>query len=111
LNKDARKAITEYLNVRPEVDHNFFLAGQRKNPLTPNGIWRIVKNYLKRAGLDGATPHTLRHTFATNLLRKHGEDLVTVGRLLGHENINTTAIYTEPTQDDLEKAVSKLEKW
>jgi integrase/recombinase XerC len=55
------------------------------------------------------TPHVLRHSFAKHVLDA-GEDLATVSRLLGHERLETTAIYTEPTARDLEEAVARLER-
>ena len=54
------------------------------------------------------TPHVLRHTFATRLLREAKVDIVTTSNLMGHENIATTTIYTQPTDADLEEAVAKL---
>ena len=56
-----------------------------------------------------AHPHMLRHTFATKLLREGKIDLPTLQNLLGHVNINTTAVYTRATMQDLEKAVEILE--
>jgi len=56
-----------------------------------------------------AHPHMLRHTFATKLLREGKIDLPTLQNLLGHVNINTTAVYTRATMQDLEKAVEVLE--
>ena len=56
-----------------------------------------------------AHPHALRHTFATKLLREGKIDLPTLQNLLGHENINTTAVYTKASMEDLEKAVEILE--
>ena len=53
------------------------------------------------------TPHTLRHTFGKGLLDA-GVDLVTVAALLGHERLETTAIYTQPSARDLERAVERL---
>lgn len=59
------------------------------------------------AGVD-VTPHVLRHTFATRLLREANADLVMVAALLGHENVSTTAIYTQPSDTDLAEAVEGL---
>lgn len=56
-----------------------------------------------------AHPHKLRHTFAIKLLREGKVDLPTLQDLLGHTNINATAIYTKVTMQDLEKAVEILE--
>jgi site-specific recombinase XerD len=53
------------------------------------------------------TPHTLRHLFGKHTLEA-GVDLVTVSTLLGHQRLETTAIYTTPRQRDLEQAVEKL---
>ena len=60
------------------------------------------------AGLPEVSPHTLRHTFGKHALHA-GVDLVTVSRLLGHERLETTAIYTTPSAADLATAVAKLE--
>jgi integrase/recombinase XerC len=55
------------------------------------------------------TPHTLRHSFAKHVLDA-GEDLATASRLLGHERLETTAIYTQPNARDPEEAVRRLER-
>jgi integrase len=57
------------------------------------------------------TPHSLRHTFGTMLIRKHKVDIVTTAVLMRHENIAITAIYTKPNQQDMIDAVEKLSKW
>ncbi len=54
-----------------------------------------------------AHPHAFRHTFATELLRK-GAPLPTVGALLGHESLQSTARYTQPSERALRDAVNKL---
>lgn len=104
LNADARKAISNYLGERGLTPGKLFI-GQRGS-MTPSGVFRTLQKYADQAGLS-VSPHVLRHTFATNLLRS-GADLVTVKNLLGHEDINTTAIYTGPTQEVLEEAVERL---
>ena len=107
LNSDARRAVSSYLVVRPQSTETYLLLGQRDEPLTPSGIWRVVKKYGQRAGLD-TSPHTLRHTFGTRLVRS-GTDLVTVAAMMGHESLDTTAIYSQPTAEDMAEAVEKLE--
>jgi site-specific recombinase XerD len=108
LNNDVRRALVAYLAVRPTVAHDYLFVGQRGAPLQPQGVQEVVAKYARRAGLPEVTPHVLRHTFAKHVLDA-GEDLATVQRLLGHERLETTAIYTHPTARDLEEAVRRLE--
>src|ERR671934_1298747 len=109
LNHDVREALEAYLKVRPAAADDHLFLGQRGEPLQTDGVQLIVRKLARRAGLQGVTPHVLRHSFAKHVLDA-GEDLATVSRLLGHERLETTAIYTEPTARDLEDAVAKLER-
>ncbi len=108
LNNDARRALSAYIEVRPTVADDHLFVGQRGEPLKSQGAQEVVQKYARRAGLPEVTPHVLRHTFAKHVLDA-GEDLATVQRLLGHERLETTAIYTQPTARDLEDAVRRLE--
>lgn len=108
LNNDVRRALAAYLVVRPPVAGDYLFVGQRGTPLKSQGVQQVVAKYARRAGLPEVTPHVLRHTFAKQVLDA-GEDLATVQRLLGHERLETTAIYTQPTARDLEDAVRRLE--
>jgi site-specific recombinase XerD len=109
LNADVRAALTSYLAVRPTTDSPALFIGQRGDPLQPQAVQNLVHKYAQRAGLSAVTPHVLRHSFAKHLLDA-GEDLATVSRLLGHERLETTAIYTQPHERDLEEAVGRLER-
>jgi integrase/recombinase XerD len=71
--------------------------------LTVRSVQRLVKRYAQAAGITkDVTPHTLRHSFATDLLM-NGADLRSVQGLLGHANIATTQVYTHLTDPQLKK--------
>ena len=109
LNLDARKALGAYLAVRPKVvEADAIFIGQREEGLRPTGVYDIVVNYARGAGLENVSPHILRHTFGKHTLDA-GENLVTVAALMGHARLDTTAIYTQPSERDLQKAVERLE--
>src|SRR5215213_2346188 len=109
MNVDARQAITAYLKVRPTVSADHLFIGQRGQGISSRAVELLVTKYARLAGLDDVTPHTLRHSFGKHALDA-GADLVSVAALLGHERLETTAIYTTPSQRDLEKVVEKLER-
>src|SRR5436190_16806080 len=109
LNFDARKAIIAYCDVRPTVSADQLFIGQRGQGISSRAVELLVTKYGRLAGLEDVTPHTLRHSFGKHALDA-GADLVSVSALLGHERLETTAIYTTPSQRDLEKVVEKLEQ-
>lgn len=76
--------------------------------LNPRSVQRMIKKYALQAGIAvDVTPHVLRHSFATNILKK-GADIRSVQELLGHSNISTTQIYTHLTNQDLKKTHQKF---
>ena len=84
-----------------------YLLVSKTGKLTPRSVEKIVKNYaLKKDIKSKVTPHTLRHTFATDLLN-NGADIRSVGEMLGHESLSTTQIYTHVTADRLKNVYLK----
>jgi len=69
-------------------------------PITRRTIGRVIAQLARRAGIPHVNPHAIRHAFATHLL-EGGADLFTISKLLGHEDLNTTAIYLHVTQKNL----------
>src|SRR6266508_746841 len=106
LNVDARQAITAYLDVRPKVSDDHLFVGQRGQGISSRAVELLVTKYGHLAGLEDVTPHTLRHSFGKHALDA-GADLVSVSALLGHQRLETTAIYTIPSQRELEKALGR----
>src|SRR5215212_4285429 len=109
LNVDGRRAIDAYKEVRPRVPSDYLFISQRGDGLQAQAVENLVKKYAQRASLEDVTPHTLRHTFGKSLVDA-GIDLGTVATLMGHERLDTTALYTQPGARDLEQAVAQLEQ-
>ena len=104
------KLWNDYLCVRDEFLNGTpsdYLLVSITGKLTTRSVEKIVKNYaLKKNIKSKVTPHTLRHTFATDLLNE-GADIRSVGELLGHESLSTTQIYTHVTADRLKEVYNK----
>jgi len=107
LNSDTRKALRDYLNGRTNGPVFLSQRGKGTGRLTASGIRQVIDQYAYLAKLPELHPHALRHTFARNLL-KTGEGLEMVAEILGHKSLNTTRIYTQPSEQDKANAVEKL---
>ncbi len=108
LNAGIRKVLRAYLENRPKVKHDSLFVGQKGEPLGKQGIQYQIRLMAEQAKLDGVSPHSLRHTFAKNLVDAQ-VSLDQVATLMGHTNLTTTARYTKPSQQDLARAVEKLD--
>lgn len=119
LSPSAKSWISRYLSTRRDNFKPLFLrySGKKMEDndfdgeslrLTVRSVQRLVKKYITKAGIaTDATPHTLRHSFATGLLRQ-GADLRSVQELLGHSNVSTTQIYTHVTNKQLKDVHKKF---
>jgi site-specific recombinase XerD len=115
LSEQAKGAIRDYLERRHDGNPALFVRADRAaghsvdapdadpSPLTPRSIQRLVQHYATLAGLTKKiTPHTLRHSYATDLLM-NGADIRSVQALLGHASITTTQVYTHVTDRQLKE--------
>lgn len=122
LSRGAIEALKKYLEARQDMNPHLFMAHDRAKraktrkadadaePLTSRSIQRIVERHARAAGImKPVTPHTLRHSYATDLLR-NGADIRAVQAMLGHSSITTTQIYTHVTDKGLREVHEKFHR-
>jgi site-specific recombinase XerD len=113
ISNRAKQALEKYFEKRPDIDPAVFarigikrLEKKKSSDtlrLTPRSIQRIVKFYALKAGIvKDVHPHTLRHSFATDLIQ-NGADIRSVQEMLGHSSVTTTQIYTHVTNKQLKE--------
>lgn len=120
LSAEAKEDLNKYLSKRSDIDEALFIRIPRSKTsgsftkdsnlrLTSRSIQRIVEKYAIKAGIMGknVSPHSIRHTFATDLLRG-GADIRSVQSMLGHSSITTTQIYTHITDKQLREVHKKF---
>ncbi len=112
IHEQAAAAVVAYLDdgraglVKARKESALFV-NRRGERLTRQGFWLILKQYAKEANIASAvTPHTLRHSFATHMLRG-GAPLRNVQELLGHANISTTQVYTQIASEHVRQVYEK----
>lgn len=112
LTSPVRQALKVYLESQPELKPDDPLWIGERGPLHDrSGVFNLLKKYARLAGLDPdlISPHILRHTFATRYLAANPDDLRGLAAILGHANLNTVMIYTQPTVSDLMTRMEKAE--
>lgn len=119
VSEEAAEWVIKYLEMRKDSSPALFarIGGHKKVDqtgnflrLTPRSIQRMVANYALHAGITKhVSPHTLRHSYATDLLM-NGADLRSVQAMLGHSNISTTQIYTHVTDPHLKNIHEKFHR-
>ena len=110
LNHACVAAINAYMRVRPKegvVDKYALFLSNRLTRISPKTVQHMVDLYLEKAGLGGLgfSVHKLRHTAATLMYQTGQVDVLELKEILGHENLNTTQIYTHILNESLKKAV------
>jgi site-specific recombinase XerD len=109
LHKNITRLLDFYLSERLPLTTSALFVGERGRRLTPSSLVRLFDRYLNMSGLSskGYTIHSLRHTFATRLLRKD-VSLVKIKNLLGHRTVRSTEIYLHTTGKELADSINLL---
>lgn len=110
LNHACVAAINAYMRVRTKdgvKDRNALFLSNRHTRISPKTVQHMVDVYLEKAGFGGMgfSVHKLRHTAATLMYQTGKVDVLALKEILGHENLNTTQIYTHLLDEQLKKAV------
>lgn len=110
IGKSAVEWLKSYLVLRRKKNNieirNLFVSSLGK-PITRQVIFKFIKEYAEKIGLEDVSPHTLRHSFATHLIQ-NSADVRSVQQMLGHADISTTQIYTHITDAHLRKTYEKF---
>ena len=107
INQAAADAMRAYLGLRPRSSDDAFFVGRRGKRLGVRAVWAVVGTAQKLSGMTlHATPHVMRHSFATHLL-ENGADIMTIKELLGHESLATTQIYTNVSVEHMRKTYDR----
>jgi integrase/recombinase XerC len=110
LNATARRALRQLFEREPAAQpEDPVFRSTRNKPLPVRSIQNTITGLVRRAGIKraGVSAHSLRHTFALAWLRQHPGQLVELAQLLGHESLNTTALYTRASTEELARGIEQ----
>jgi site-specific recombinase XerD len=113
LNSNVRRALRLYLGHRQQAQEDYvFLSGRGGRPLALRTIQATLAELGQRARIRRlpVTPHLMRHTFALRYLQHNPGKLIELATLLGHESLDTTALYTRPTAEQLAAGVERSQR-
>jgi Site-specific recombinase XerD len=107
LNDKCLEVLNDYIEERKNIKNPYLFLSERKNQISKRDVQYIVQKNLESTGLDTSkySTHKLRHTAATLLYKYSNVDIRTIQKILGHENIGTTQIYTHVDDDQVRKAI------
>jgi len=110
VNKSAKKAIDEYINIRPETEDDTLYVTKNGRPLLVRNIRTTIDKAFEKAGIKNAKVNDLRNTFIAHHLA-NGVSLVTVSKLVGHKRLSTTEKYLgliDNNKPEAEKSLKDL---
>lgn len=106
FDNNAKNMIQEYMEIR-DSNSEYLILNKYDKAISARHIQTMIKKYGKKANINKTiTPHILRHSFATHLL-KNGVDIRVIQQLLGHTNLSTTQIYTSVDMETIKTLYDK----
>lgn len=108
IDERTEKLMREYLEARNDNSEALIISNVYKERISPTNVQLLIKNSARRAGIKKrVTPHTLRHSFATNFIQNDG-NIRYLCKMLGHRGVNTTMIYTHLSNNELKLQYDKF---
>lgn len=110
LNSTARRALRSYLETRaPILPGDPLFVSRRSQAMSVRAMQHLVHELARRAPVSrlAVSPHTLRHTFALNYLKRSPNAITELATLMGHESLEATAVYLRPSMEDLAAGVER----
>ncbi len=106
LNSTVRQALQEYREELEAKGDYIFVSQRTGTHLTPRGVGFLIKKYARQARVEDLRPHDLRHRFGYRMAEK--VPIHRLAQIMGHDSLDTTMIYIQGTQSDLQRAVESI---